>query len=114
MRAAYQVHVIRYRVIHRNKAGLNGCTNTDRRATTDGNYCLMGHKAIDLYANVASGEVVVVESVNCNAICCDAERIYRVRREQVRVPDSGGLCQIVETAACGVQNVLRETNSRRQ
>src|SRR5262245_43003535 len=106
MRAAYQVHVIRYRVIHRNKAGLNGCAYTDGWPAIDGNYCLMGHKAIDVDADVAPGEVVVVESVNCNAICCDAERIYRVWREHVRVSDSGGLRQIVETADRGVQNVF--------
>src|SRR5262245_28640871 len=98
MRAANKVYVVRYRVIHWNKAGLNGCANTDVRPAGDSYHCLMVHKPIDLDADVASGEVVIVETVNRNSIRRDTERIDGIWREQVGVTNRGGLCQIVETA----------------
>jgi hypothetical protein len=79
MCTADKAYVVGDRVVHRDKARLNGRTHTDSRATGYGNDGLVRYIAIHVHTDVTSGEVVIVEALDCDSVRRDAERVNRSR-----------------------------------
>src|SRR5215475_12353273 len=106
MRAMNHIDVFGYRVIRRNEASLNGSTHSDRWTAGDGHDGLMRNIAVDLHADIASREIIVVEPLDGHAIECDAKRVYRICIHKVRVADRRDLSQIIQTTRCAIQQIL--------
>jgi hypothetical protein len=58
-----------------------------------------------LHADVASGKIVFVIPRDRNAISCDPKVVNRGRRNQIRITESGGLLQIVQTADSCIEDI---------
>src|SRR6185436_18260725 len=105
MRSPDHADVIRDRVVRWHKGGLNSRTDSDSKTTGYGDHRLMRHETMHLHADVASGKIVFVIPRDRNAISCDPKVVDRVRRNQIRIAESGGLLQIVQTADSGIEDI---------
>src|SRR5450755_5062568 len=101
MVASDHVQVVGKRVVRRNKRRLNRRSNADSETAAGGAHHYVGlvrHKAVHLYADVASRKIIVIETMHGRAIGGQSQLIEGGRRNQISMTDGPGLRQVVQTA----------------
>ena len=74
----------------------------------------MRYEAVHLYANVAAGEIIIVEAMYGDTIHRDAKCVHSIGRYQIGVPDGCRLRQVIQAAYDSVQDVAGKPIWRRQ